>query len=133
MHGCAFLVRVLGGDGSTRIGRCGWKSKHASLESFAADAYLNEMGITSPLFPEENTSSGRYVGYGTKFDPVKDPEDDGVDVKAFANFMRATKAPSRGPITANVTAGELLFKQVGCATCHVSSITTALAGTKING
>ena len=41
-----------------RIGRFGWKSQHASLESFSADAYLNEMGITSPLLPEENTSSG---------------------------------------------------------------------------
>ena len=43
------------GDGAARIGRFGWKNQHASLESFAADAYLNEMGITSPLFPDENT------------------------------------------------------------------------------
>ena len=54
------------------------------------------MGITTPLFPEENTSLGRNVGCGTPFDPVQDPEDDGIDVIAFANFMRATKAPPRG-------------------------------------
>jgi len=55
------------------------------------------MGVTSPMFPDENTSSGKNVGYGTDYDPVPDPEDDGVDVKAFADFMRSTKAPSRGP------------------------------------
>ena len=56
-----------------------------------------------------------------------------MDVKAFANFMRATKAPSRGPITSDVQAGEKLFNQVGCAVCHVPAITTASPGTKING
>jgi len=132
MRGVAVMVPVLEGDGTARIGRFGWKNQHASLESFSADAYLNEMGITSPMFPEENTSSGKYVGYGTKYDPVKDPEDKGDGVKAFANFMRATKAPARGPSNADVTAGEILFNQVGCATCHVASITTAPVGTKIN-
>src|SRR5262249_3914618 len=83
LRGTAPLVAVLEGDGTARVGRFGWKAQHASLQSFAADAYLNEMGITSPLFPEENTSSGRFVGFGTKFDPVADPEDDGTDVKAF--------------------------------------------------
>jgi CxxC motif-containing protein (DUF1111 family) len=34
-------------------GRFGWKDQHASLLSFAADAYLNEMGITNRLQPEE--------------------------------------------------------------------------------
>jgi CxxC motif-containing protein (DUF1111 family) len=132
LRGVALMVPVLEGDGSARVGRFGWKDQHASLQSFAADAYLNEMGITSPLFPEENTSSGIFVGFGSKYDPVADPEDDGTDVKAFASFMRATKAPSRGPITAEVTAGEALFTQVGCASCHTPTIRTARPGTKIN-
>ena len=49
------------------------------------------------------------------------------------NFMRATKAPPRGPIDAQAAAGALLFDSVGCATCHVASITTARPGTAING
>ena len=90
------MVPVLEAASRARIGRFGWKNQHASLVSFSADAYLNEMGITSPLFPDENTSNGRFVGSGSGYDPVADPEDDGVDVKAFADFMRATKAPPRG-------------------------------------
>jgi CxxC motif-containing protein (DUF1111 family) len=130
VRGSIVLVPVLEAGGRARVGRFGWKSQHASLESFAADAYLNEMGITTPTFPNENTSSGRDV---SAYDSVPDPEDDGEDVKAFANFMRATKAPPRGAITPAVTAGEQVFTRVGCATCHVASITTAPPGTLVNG
>jgi CxxC motif-containing protein (DUF1111 family) len=130
MRGTAVMVPVLEANGVARVGRFGWKSQHASLESFSADAYLNEMGITSPLFPDENTSSGRDV---SPFDPLADPEDDGVDVVAFANFMRSTKAPSRGPIAPDARAGDAVFNRIGCATCHVPSIVTAAAGTLING
>ena len=133
MRGTALQVPVLEAGSASRIGRFGWKAQHASLESFAADAYLNEMGITTPTFPEENQSADEYVGFGTQYDKVADPEDDGEDVIAFADFMRATKAPSRGPITTNVRSGEQVFSRVGCATCHVPSITTAPPGTLING
>lgn len=132
MRGTALMVPVLEGDGSARIGRFGWKSQHASLQSFAADAYLNEMGVTSPLFPDENPSGAKAVGWGTPYDQKADPEDDGDDVLAFADFMRSTKAPSRGPITADVTAGEKVFSDVGCATCHTPTMKTSRAGTRIN-
>ena len=44
-------------EGSDRIGRFGWKGQHASLLAFAADAYLNEMGITSSLQKTEVTTA----------------------------------------------------------------------------
>jgi CxxC motif-containing protein (DUF1111 family) len=133
MRGRALLVPVLEAGGKARIGRFGWKSQHASLVSFSGDAYLNEMGITSPLFPEENTSAGQDVGYGTPWDPVEDPEDDGVDLIAFADFMRSTKAPPRAPITDDVREGARSFRDVGCAICHTPALVTAPAGTVING
>jgi CxxC motif-containing protein (DUF1111 family) len=133
IRGRALEVAVLEANNVLRIGRFGHKSQHASLESFAADAYLNEMGITTPVLPEENTSLGRPVGFPSPFDPVPDPEDDGIDVIAFANFMRSTKAPPRGPINAQVTAGDALFRQVGCSGCHTPTIRTAAPGTLING
>jgi CxxC motif-containing protein (DUF1111 family) len=34
-------------NGATRVGRFGWKANVPSLAQFAADAYLNEMGITT--------------------------------------------------------------------------------------
>jgi len=88
--GQVIRVPVFEAPGRLRVGRFGWKNQHASLVSFSADAYLNEMGITSPLQPTENTSLGRSVA---AFDTVADPEDDGDDIEVFARFMRATKAP----------------------------------------
>ena len=130
MRGLAVIVPILERPGQTRVGRFGWKAQHASLQSFAADAYLNEMGITSPLLPTENTISGKDV---TDFDTVADPEDDGDDVEKFADFMRATKAPSRGPQTTAVRAGEQVFNSIGCGTCHTPTLTTSAPGTVING
>jgi CxxC motif-containing protein (DUF1111 family) len=72
------------------------------------------------------------VWLGLRF-PCRAPEDDGKDVQAFVNFMRSTKAPSRGPITPDVHFGEKKFDQIGCAICHVAAIDTAAPGTPING
>jgi CxxC motif-containing protein (DUF1111 family) len=126
-------VPVLEAGGALRVGRFGWKNQHASLVSFSADAYLNEMGITSPLLPVENTTNGASIAV---YDSVADPEDDGDDVEAFARYMRATKPPSRDETvaaTADAQAGSRIFDSIGCATCHVRAITTAPAGTVING
>jgi CxxC motif-containing protein (DUF1111 family) len=123
-------VTVLERAPATRVGRFGHKSQHASLESFSADAYLNEMGITSPLQPNENNILGQSAA---PFDTVADPEDNGEDVAAFTDFMRALRAPGRGSINADVTAGQALFNAINCDVCHTPTFTTALAGTVING
>ncbi|MFI5176592.1 MAG: di-heme oxidoredictase family protein [Terriglobia bacterium] len=130
--GKAISVPVLEAPGKYGIGRFGWKAQHASLLSFSADAYLNEMGITSRLQPDEITSV---------CDTVKDPEDktgdDGLaDIDHFARFMRATKAPPRDSKLAqtdDAKKGSELFDSVGCARCHVRTMQTAPAGTQING
>src|SRR5262249_56448443 len=57
-RGTVISVPVLAAPGNSRTARFGWKNQQASLNSFAADAYVNEMGITSPLQPTENTSVG---------------------------------------------------------------------------
>ncbi|HYS78378.1 MAG TPA: di-heme oxidoredictase family protein, partial [Candidatus Dormibacteraeota bacterium] len=132
MRGQFIEVPVLEANNQARGGRFGWKNQHASLLSFAADAYLNEIGITSPLQPDENTSNGNSVA---AFDKVPDPDSDGADVEAFARFMRATKAPPRDETlaaTPGAQRGDQLFTLIGCDVCHVRSIATAPAGTVIN-
>jgi CxxC motif-containing protein (DUF1111 family) len=127
-------VPVLERPGTTRIGRFGHKAQQASLLSFSADAYVNEMGITSPLQPVEPTSNGRVVA-----EPPDAPagvDDEGVDVALFALFMRATLAPPVDPViaaSANAQAGSQLFNQIGCAVCHTRTIVTSAPGTLING
>ena len=133
-RGSVIQVPVLEASGNTRVGRFGWKNQQASLLSFAADAYVNEEGITSTLQPTENTSNGNSVA---AFDTVADPEDPGDgDIHSFALFVRSLKAPSRdaaAAATASAKNGDALFTSLGCDVCHVRSITTAPAGTIING
>jgi CxxC motif-containing protein (DUF1111 family) len=133
MRGNLTQVAVLESGGLPRTGRFGWKAQHASLLSFAADAYLNEMGITNRLVSQENTSLGNSVD---AFDPLKEVngfvEDQHNDIDVFAAFMRSTAAPPRGPINATVNAGSALFDNIGCAVCHTRTFTTAPAGTVIN-
>jgi len=136
--GQLITVPVNEANNALRVGRFGWKDQHASLISFSADAYLNEIGVTSELQPVENSSMGRSV---VAFDPpalreVNGFVEDDDDVEIFATFMRATKVPPRDAAlaaTADAVAGSQLFDAIGCATCHTRSITTSPAGTVING
>jgi CxxC motif-containing protein (DUF1111 family) len=130
--GQVLYVPIVEAPGQTGVGRFGWKDQQASLLSFSGDAYLNEMGITNRLFPDEVTKL-----CNTASEPNDRPGPDGLaDVDRFARFVRATKAPARdGQLAETPVArkGSELFDKIGCATCHVRSLTTAAAGTKING
>lgn len=132
IHGEAVEVPVLEAPGQTRIGRFGWKDQHSSLLSFIGDAYLNEMGVTNRLRPNDVTTVGKITT-----DPEDVPDNLGLaDIDHFAQFLRGTKAPPRdSALAASATAqtGQQLFKIIGCATCHVSTIVTAPAGTVIDG
>lgn len=133
VFGQVIKVPVAEAGGALRVGRFGWKNQNSSLVSFAADAYLNEMGITSPLQPTENTAMGESVA---DYDSVPEPEDNGEDVQIFARFLRATKAPPRDPqiaATPDALVGAQLFNQIGCVVCHTSTLRTAPTGTVING
>ncbi len=125
-HGEAVMVPVLETPTTSEVGRFGWKTQHASLLSFAGDAYFNEMGITNELFPDELTTVCEPPG-------VPHPNDVDRDLGSLAAFMRATKVPSRGPITPQVNQGQAIFAAIGCAACHVATLVTAPAGTAIHG
>ena len=115
--------------GDLRVGRFGWKSQQATLIAFGADAYLNEMGITSDLFPNEQ-SFGISPELMRLCDPIPDPEDildpatgrRGID--NFESFLRLLAPVGRGPIDDQARAGALMFDAIGCAACHVPSLQT---------
>jgi len=55
---------------SNVLGRFGWKAQVATLKQFAGDAYLNEMGITNPSFPDENLPQGEPIPPGCDLAPT---------------------------------------------------------------
>lgn len=132
IHGQVVMVDVIEVPGAKRVGRFGWKSQHASLLSFNAEAFRSEMGITNALFPTENTANGRSVA---EFDTMADPENNGWGVALLTEFVRATKAPPRDStlaVTEEALSGEQLFEEIGCGLCHTATITTVPVGTVIN-
>jgi CxxC motif-containing protein (DUF1111 family) len=132
IHGEVVQAPIFEAPGQTRVGRFGWKDQHSSLLSFIGDAYLNEMGITNRLRPTDVTTVLK-----TTKDPEDLPDDLGLaDIDHFAQFIRGTMAPPRDTALAATPAairGGGLFHRIGCGVCHVESITTAPAGTVIDG
>jgi CxxC motif-containing protein (DUF1111 family) len=130
--GRALKVPVLESPGTTRVGRFGWKDQHASLLSFSGDAYLNEIGITNALFPDEVTTL-----CNTAAEPNDSAGPDGLtDIDHFSRFIRGTKAPARDASLASsapAKKGETLFAKIGCDICHVPTLTTVSPGTVLNG
>ncbi|HZP25011.1 MAG TPA: di-heme oxidoredictase family protein [Terriglobales bacterium] len=129
------------------VGRFGWKDEHASLLSFASDAYLNEMGVTNRLPP--NNQEVTRVCEVTPANQIEDqPDNLGLaDIDHFAVFMRGLQAPPpedqediiNSGQGASIARGQALFQVIGngngigCANCHVPQIVTAPAGTNQGG
>ncbi len=116
-------------SGERRVGRFGWKAQHATLITFGADAYRNEMGITNDLFPQES-AFGITPEQLRVCDPFPDPEDireprtrrRGID--NFASFMKFLAPVARDAATDQVRTGEQIFAAIGCAACHVPALET---------
>jgi CxxC motif-containing protein (DUF1111 family) len=116
----AFVTNFVAG--SSTVGKFGWKAQLPSLFQFAGDASRNEMGITSPEFPNENCANANCNDLARN--PAPGLNDTGDGVRLLTDFMLMLGAPSRGLITPDVTAGEPVFHQLGCNQCHVPNLTT---------
>ncbi len=132
IHGGAIEVPILEAPGHMGVGRFGWKDQDPTVLSFSGDAYLNEMGVTNRLKPNDVTSVCKLSP-----DLEDTPDELGLaNIDHFAQFIRGTQAPPRDAVlaaSADAQAGQYLFESVGCNTCHVETLTTAHAGTVING
>jgi CxxC motif-containing protein (DUF1111 family) len=117
--------------GATRVARFGWKADVATLRGFAGDAYQNEMGITNPDFPVELSNCALdQVQFGVLLDAGDDPEDTiddtgRADTDLFADFMRAVAPAPTIKESRNAKDGHSIFRDIGCAGCHVETLTTA--------
>ena len=128
IHGRAAQVDDVA-SGKSRVGRFGWKAQQATLLSFAGDAYLNEMGVTSRLFPTENAPNGNQALLA-KFDLIPgiedavDPATGTSDIDHAADFMRLLAPPPPLRQSVSAAAGGRLFQQMQCAACHTPTLFT---------
>jgi len=101
------------------VGRFGWKAGQPSLRQQTDAAYVEDMGVTSSLFPQEATAG--QVGGSDGLDD--DPEIPDAQVEGVLFYLRTLGVPARRDVNdAQVREGESLFNLLGCAGCHVPSL-----------
>jgi len=125
--------------GSTRAGRFGWKAQQATLLTFCAEAYLEEMGITNELFPQENAPNGDGelllrclpIRRVRRIEDIPDPLTGLRGIDNFEAFLRFLAPPPRGEITEAARRGEQVFGAIGCAACHVPTLVTGASANPV--
>ena len=116
-----------------RVGRFGRKAAVATLLEFNAGAFPQEMGVTTPLSPVEETINGKPVPPET--DPAPDPEITMEDVENVTSFTRFLAPPPRQLLTNSAdkylaARGKKLFASLKCAVCHVPVMKTGPSAIK---
>ena len=108
------------GKAQPRVGRFGWKAGQPTLLQFNADAMVNEMGITTPIFPDENCPQGNCALLAQNPSPeVNDP--DGAALGQIDAFVRYLGPPPRKAYSGP---GGSTFDSIGCSFCHVHTLVT---------
>lgn len=112
--------------GSQVMGRFGWKAGQPSVEQQSAAAFVNDIGITSRLFPAETCTAvqaecGKTISGGQ-------PELATLPVDKLSRvtvYLQLTAVPKRrNADDADAKTGEGLFSASGCEGCHRSTYVT---------
>lgn len=102
----------------TVLGRFSWKANQPSIIQQTADAFRNDIGITSTLFPEQpctatQTSCHAKPEGGTPEIP------DNLLAKVVFHVAHQPVPLRRDTADPQEIKGQQLFKQTGCIACHI--------------
>jgi CxxC motif-containing protein (DUF1111 family) len=110
---------------SVKPGRFGWKSNVASLAHQNAGAARGDMGISTPIFVADvcEEKQNECFAYLKKNEQTIEMEDSFFE--RLNTFMHLLAVPQqRGAELAEVKRGEALFREAGCASCHIPTLKT---------
>jgi CxxC motif-containing protein (DUF1111 family) len=123
--------------GAVRLGRFGWKASKASLRHQAAAALLQDMSVTTPIYPNRSCSTDPA---GCKTAVAQNGLSE-ADLQAMARYLALVAVPAQrslvsgfpkgvAPIDmldvnpAQIAAGSTLFKGMRCVACHTAEMKT---------
>ncbi len=110
--------------GAQTLGRFGWKAATTSVREAAALALVNDIGITSPLFPK-HACGPLQTNCLSAVDDSK-PQVTDTDLDHIQSYMRGLSVPPRRNYDDPAAIeGRGLFAAVGCAKCHVPNFVTS--------
>ncbi|MBX3118773.1 MAG: hypothetical protein KF784_06880 [Fimbriimonadaceae bacterium] len=107
--GISGRVHAIGTD----IGRFGWKSSAANLDTFVVTAFKNEIGMVVQPFNQRD-----FTGLGSG------------QIKAVVHYLRTLGPPPRPQLDAESEKGKKLFSQIGCDSCHKPELRTGTSPIK---
>lgn len=111
------------------LGKYSWKASTTTLKHQSADAAINDMGLTTSIFPNDTcTNNQKACKEAPKSRDLIDLTDLRLDAMAFYLKNRKTYSAKQ---TENYKEGLKIFKSIGCAKCHIDSFTTK-SGIKIS-
>ena len=106
------------------IGRFGWKAGQPSLNQQNADAFFNDMGLSTSLLSGSSCTDRQ-----TECRAMPDGGEPEVSDDILAQVLFYTRnlgVPARRNVDdPQVLAGKTLFHRAGCQSCHVPQFTTA--------
>ncbi|GAB4195088.1 MAG: di-heme oxidoredictase family protein [Thalassobaculales bacterium] len=126
--------------GRPGIGRFGWKAGAASVAEQTANAFLNDMGLGNPVHPAgHGDCTAAQAACRAAPDGGETPADGGppepevpqrlFDLTVF--YARNLAVPTRPRAgEAEVRRGRDVFRQIGCAACHVPRQVTGPSDTQ---
>ncbi len=110
-------------DGETRLGRFGWKANVPTVEQQIAGAFHGDIGITSPLFTNENCPADQVECQSVPNGGSPEIGEERLGKVVFYQQTLAVPA-MRNADDPQVRQGARLFLKAGCAACHTPSHTT---------
>ncbi|TGK34336.1 thiol oxidoreductase [Leptospira gomenensis] len=115
------------------LGRFGWKANEPNLNQQNQGAFLGDIGITSPLFPNPNCVGTQTDCFNST--PGNNGTPEGTEISArtadlVTFYTTLVGAPGRRNWTSpDVIRGKEIFTEIGCNTCHKPYVFTgALEG-----
>ncbi len=109
--------------GQTVLGRFGWKAGQPTVEQQTASALRDDLGITNPLFPDENCPLPQRLCAAAP--NGGEPELPQSRLNKIVLYTQTLAVPAMRDIDdPEVLQGARLFVDTGCASCHTPSYTT---------
>ena len=109
---------------SSRLGRFGWKAGQPSLNQQNADAFFNDMGLSTTLIAGSSCTATQQECLSLPHGGESEVSDHILAQVLF--YTRNLAVPARRQVDdPQVLKGKGLFHQAGCQSCHTPSFTTA--------
>lgn len=112
--------------GAIRVGRFGWKANAPSVLDQSVDAALGDIGLTTSILPAQNCSAPQ-DDCRAAFDQgaAEGPEITDEFVAKLVIYMQTLAVPrQRNETDPAVKRGEAVFRDSGCAACHIPTLKT---------